>query len=597
MLLTLAFLAASLALGLVISKKFFENNHLLYATPIGVMLATWTVFLTSLVLGLNQNSVLVSTLFIAAASVILFKHWKLEYATELLDKKTALVYFTALISFALITNAMFHYDSEDNLRGIRTDFGFRQAITSTLANGNFPPEHPLYAGHQLVYYYFTNLFTASLMLGGFSLQTATNFVSTLLNTTLVTLLFLLGRTLFPKNNKLPYLALLLILFNGTFAFLPYIQDNQITIDKIPSAIGKTEFYSAYRNSGYPFENLLVTQLLIPNIVHLPLTIFAILILQILTKTKNSKLVITLFLSLLPLFHLFIFILIFVFVLTYALLFDRKKEWFYSLGIVGILTLPQLLYFLQKTEAISTIKLRFGWMSLGQDPFSIFLFWLMNLGPYLLLGAIGFYYTKNEELKKFFIASLPPVILANIFIFTPYNWDNIKLFLLSFILLAFLAVVGLQKLWSLKNVGKPIAFALIVIMTLTGFLSFKTLIDHTNDVIYFKEDVLACKFIEENTPKNALFLTDGGSSCIYATGRKIYAGFDEWLINHGYEPTTQIEKNKKMLAGDCNLIKQNNINYVYIGGYAGNNGIANETFFEQYGEKIYENKFAKIYSVC
>jgi hypothetical protein len=167
----------------------------------------------------------------------------------------------------------------------------------------------------------------------------------------------------------------------------------------------------------------------------------------------------------------------------------------------------------------------------------------------------------------------------LFIIAPYDWDNFKLFVFFFFFFALFSAFALKKLFEKSVLIKSAVVILFVLMTFTGFLTLQTMASHSNDVIYSTEDVTACDYIEKNTPENAVFLTDGQHTCLFATaGRKVFVGYTEWLKNHGYDYLKQLQENNKMLAGDCNLIKNKNISYFYNRGYLGRSAIINETFF-------------------
>lgn len=627
MIVALLFIIALVFFGLVLAKKFFEDNLLVYAFPLGILFATWLVFLLSFPLGFTQASILFSAIILFGAAFQLKKLWRIELKqSDLLSKQLLALFVAAFVFFAAMNYLMFHYDAEGNLAGIRTDFGFHHAIISSLANGNFPPEHPLFAGHALIYYYFTHLFSASLMLGGFNLQAASYTPSVLLNTSIVCLIFLLVKRLFSKEfkefkekrgkekkkqlfysriwshlktNSLAYLAIALVLFNGSFAFIPWAEQNKLGLNNIAQIWPNPKFYyGAYYEAGYAFQTLLVSILLLQRIFLIGICLFLIILLLLLEKNRNNFLFIGLLLGLLPMFHLFSFILIILFLAVYAVFFDRTKNWLKTFFVAGGLALPQLVFFLQQKSALNFIQLRLGWMSPGQDLFSITWFWAANLGIYLILAAIAFYLIKDKKIRALYLSTFPAFVLANLFIFTPYNWDNFKFFVFFFILTAILAAYALKQVWSIQFIGKSVTIVLFVLMALTGFLSLWTIAAHSNDVIYPKEDIQACDWVEKNIPKKALFLTDGGHTCLFATaGRKIFLGYAEWLKNHGYDYSKQLEENNKMLQGNCELMKKREIQYIFIGGFLGRSTLVNESLLVSQRVSLYKNKASIWKIVC
>ncbi|MFH0923010.1 MAG: DUF2298 domain-containing protein [Candidatus Micrarchaeota archaeon] len=578
------FLAASIALGAVAARKIGDENQLVYAIPLSVLFGTWTVFILSLAIGFSETSILASALVLASAAFILNKLWK-NTKTNLISQEIAPLFIAALFFFTVFAWVLFHYDAAGNVAGIRTDFGFHHAIISSLANGNFPPENPQFAGHALVYYYFTHLYSASLAVGGMPLQEATWIPQILVNAAVVCLLFLLAKKWMPSSKALPYLAVFLFLFNGSFAFVPWAEKNGLTLENISQILPNPKFYPAFREA-FPFENMLTTQMLLSFAIPMAFAIMLICLLSL----ENKK-ILAILIGLLPMFHFFAFILLALFLATYVFLFDRKKDWLKPFGIIALLALPQLLFYSQSSAA-NAIRLRLGWTAASQTLPSIAWFWLGNLGIYLILGCLGWFLIKNKQLRNIAIAALPAVILANVFIFTPYSWDNIKLFFLFFIVLSILAAVALEKIRGISFIGPLLFFVLLVLMTLSGVLSAWTISSHANDVIYPKEDVAMC---EQANIRNALFLNDGSQSCLFGLeGNRVFMGFEEWIQYHGYNYSEQMKENNAMLAGDCNLIRKNRIEYVFIGGSAGRNTEANEEFLATKTTLVFDGNAGRIY---
>ena len=220
------FLVASGILGLVVAKKFDSKNQIAYAIPLGILVSTWVVFLVSLAIGFNSFSVLFASIVLLAAFWFLKQGW--GFAPEALEKNLVPLAVAAIVFLFAINFSIFHYDPQGGVQGFSTDFGFHKSIIASLANGNFPPEHPLFAGKPLSYYYFTHLFSASLIIGGIPLQWTSILTSVLLNLSAVLLLLLVFRAVFPEKKArwwLPYAGALLVLFNGSLLLFELLQKN------------------------------------------------------------------------------------------------------------------------------------------------------------------------------------------------------------------------------------------------------------------------------------------------------------------------------------------------------------------------------------
>ncbi|MEM0475431.1 MAG: hypothetical protein QW343_01425 [Candidatus Norongarragalinales archaeon] len=576
MFLSLFFIISSFVLGLLLSFKFFKNNLLLFAIPIGFLFSTWLVFFISLVCGFNQYSISLTAVILFFVSYLILNKLSVKISlSDLLSKRVAFVFITSLFLLAIANFSMAHYDAEGNLRGIRIDFGFHSAIITSLANGNFPPENPFFVGRPLDYYYFLHLFSAALLLGGFDLLLATFLPRILLTTVIVCLFVIIVSKLFPKKSlAFAVVALPLILLNGSFEFIPWMQQNNLhfdfeTINRV--LIDPGFFLGGHANLDYVFPPLFPILLVQPAFLMGMICFLFVLIFFDHPEERNRGFFLGVLIGLLPMFHLFSFIVIWMFMVFYYVL-DRNKLIRNSAIVSLAIAVPQLIFYLvvrNSFNAVPWLALRFGWLSPSQDVVSVALFWASNLGAYIFLGFVGYFLSSNEYVKRCFLATLPPAVLANIFIFTPFAWDNFKFFVFSFVLLAILSLYTLDYAWRRSVVGKGVSLVLFLVAIASGLLITWTFFVHTNDVIYSSDDLAACKWISANTPKNALFLTNGGHTCLFSiSGRKTFLGEDLWLKSHAYNYTQELIESEQMFHHNCTILKKNRVDYLYTGGVFG-----------------------------
>ncbi|MFA4945968.1 MAG: DUF2298 domain-containing protein [Candidatus Micrarchaeia archaeon] len=568
MLLALLLLASSLALGLAAAARVTEKNQLAYALPIALAAGAWIVNLATLALGFNETALYAAVAAQTILAAVLYRKTIFKH-----DKAVLCLLAVGLLAFAGLENARMHYDAAGNLAGVPIDLGFHTAIITTLANGNQPPVNPFYDGHPLNYYYFTHSYSAALLVGGLNLETAAALPPVLAGAAFLALVYEFCRKRFPKRAPaslagFAVLACILILFNGTMAF---------------ENLNYPFFHNQLRDSGFPFENILIDFFIINFSAVLALTL-AIIILKLILEKKTEAVWLT---SLLPMINLPTFLILLIPNLLEKI--NIKK----IMLPIGLAIVQVAVLLIQNAENF-TPHLRLGWLSTEQNFASIAAFWLNNLGPYLVLSFIGLYWLKNKDANRMWLALLPPVILANIFIFTPYAWDNFKFFLIFFIYTAILSAYAITEMWRRGAPWRILAGALFVVMTLTGFLSVATLLENSNTAIYTAADLRACEWIQENTPKDAVFLIDNEMhSCLPGiAGRRVYLGFGEWLTNHGIDYSQQLVENERMLAGDCVLIKEKNVRYAYFTA-----NVKPTEELEAESTRIYEDNSHVILQIC
>jgi len=122
----------------------------------------------------------------------------------------------------------------------------------------------------------------------------------------------------------------------------------------------------------------------------------------------------------------------------------------ALPVLILALIPTLWFFPFGNK--SFFRIQWGWMA--QDTF-FWNFWLKNLGLYLLFIIAGFIIAlqldHQKKIASFYGASIGIFVLANIFIFQPWEFDNTKIFMLWFLLSAALVAIFLI-IFSVKRNG-------------------------------------------------------------------------------------------------------------------------------------------------
>jgi hypothetical protein len=245
------------------------------------------------------------------------------------------------------------------------------------------------------------------------------------------------------------------------------------------------------------------------------------------------------LSLLPLVHFHSFVaLVFVagFLFLVQLLAERQRwkrtvrSWFMFAVPLAVVALPQALW-IAPTPAGHFLRIQWGWMK-GNEP--LWLFWLKNLSPHLPVFAVAFYFAR-PKLKTFYLGFVGLFLLANIVVFQPHDWDNMKLMLWWFLVSCILAGSLLAELWQESRLGPVLAVILAGTLVITGITSvYREL--HVSSLMFPSEDLALADFVKDHTSKDAVFLTsdkhNNPIACL--AGRRILMGYRGWLWTHGID---------------------------------------------------------------
>ncbi len=113
-----------------------------------------------------------------------------------------------------------------------------------------------------------------------------------------------------------------------------------------------------------------------------------------------------------------------------------------------------------------------------------------------------------------------------------------------------------------------------VLVLSGLVDFMT-VKNDFKVKVFGDDPepAAIQWIQDNTPKDTVFLTTHGNSALYTAptlaGRNVYLGYDPWAASAGYNIGPRQQGESEMYGATdktsaCSLLVQNQIDYVLIG---------------------------------
>ena len=437
-------------------------------------------------------------------------------------------------------------------------------------------ENPIFPGTKLSYPFLPDLLSAWLIKHGLSLQ------ASLIWPTLVAILiaifemYLLARSVTGSYEALwvPFL----FLFNGSLVGMFYfLQDYRASGDALAAFLNHPSHdYARVMQHNIQFSNVVSDYLLPQRAFVFGLALGLVVVLQLWRHWTHPERLQLLgagvALGLMPLIHLHSFVAL---AITAAALFSIEiaqstgtrlqcaLNWMWFVIPALLLAVPQVLW-ISPDHARSFIRLQFGWMS-GEE-FAPW-FWLKNLFPHLLLFAAAFY-VSPPRVRTFWAAFLSVFLFANVVVFQPYDFDNMKLMLWSFLI----SCVGVAVLFTLLRRsygwrGMVASFLLGVSLILTGSLSvYREL--HLHWPMFSNDDMALAAYLRQHTPANAIFLTSSKHnhpvSCL--AGRRIVMGYVGWLWSHGIDYRSRQAEVLAMYEGlprTPELLAKYDVSYVLI----------------------------------
>lgn len=478
-------------------------------------------------------------------------------------------------------------------------------ITSFVYGENFPPQLPILSGHRFSYPFLADFLSALFIKLGLSLTASIIFPGFILSLSLVLLLYAFGKNLTRKIN-VGILTAFLFLFNGGLGFWWFLKD-----------IRKTGIVEILKNLPREYTHLdniewinIITSQLLPQrglLLGLLLSVFIYLSLwRTFDKNPKKHLLLAGFIaSFLPLIHFHCFAaacFVAGWLAIYQLISKKGKlkvfkDWLWFFLPILSFGLPQVSYFYAEVfQNQSFLRWQPGWMAEG----NVLLFWFKNLGLVLPLAFLGFL-KGRKKLKIFSLPFWALFFLANLFVFQPWEWDNMKIFIHWYIVASVLAVIAIVYLLENRKIFyKILGILLFGLSILSGALDVARLMQYKNHKFLFWGDqqFKLAKWIRQNTNPASVFLTAGSHNHFLPalTGRKIVLGYEGWLWTYGLE----YNQRKKDIAqifktADKTLLGKYNIDYIFIGSDEKRQG-ANEKSFEENFETILDEGGNKIYKV-
>lgn len=345
----------------------------------------------------------------------------------------------------------------------------------------------------------------------------------------------------------------------------------------------------------------------------------------------------LLLGLLPSIHTHSFLAVFFILSCWACISILHKEkskiigWIFLVVLIGLLAIPQLHFLnalsfvprlqeisLQSAQSVESIQVgslnvesaqlakveltqpphskiatALGWMApkFGE---SWLVFSIKNWGVVLCLAAIttlALGIKKTEPNKKMLQEFLPfwiIFILANVFSFQPYIWDNTKLLMWSYLGFCGLSAYAIteiikkshnlnaqQKYGSSKQV-LILALLLVALSTASGSLDIYRILRHDlhKQQLSSSQDLELVAWVKNNTNLNSVWLTANWHThwLFTLTGRQAVMTYPGWIWTHGFEYKHLDTLSRKIYESsslDIASIKETGITHIVVGPHEKN----------------------------
>jgi hypothetical protein len=495
------------------------------------------------------------------------------------------------------------------------DMAYHAAITNSFVHGaNFPPVYTPMPPAPLLYPFLPDFLTALLVVMGMSLHSALVWTALPLTLALTSIFYFfalrlvrfvggLGETL---AARAAVIATLLFLLNGGIGFVYFFQDWRASGNSLWQFLSTFKAnYSHLPAKALVWPNI-VTDMLLPqrtsifglSLGFIILGCFAILWMErdaspVAGRGWRSLLIAGVLAGLLPLFHVHSYLAVGLISGILFLLRPRRVWLVFWLPALA-LAAPRFLELSGHLVTAGFSRFQPGWRGQGETNWPVF--WLRNVGlPTLLI--IPAWLSSLRQLRLFYIPFLALLALALLVVFSPNDYDNLKLLTYWQAVTAILVAAWLSSI-AQRPFGWIYSIALVALSVLSGALAILAE-SHSRKIMFGSDEVAAANFAKANTAPHSLFLTAPSlhQPILSLAGRTVVRGPTAWLWSHGY-PFAEREADVRAIYGGRDdareLLRYYGVDYIYVSPREVEEVKAKRDFFDAAFPSVYRTGDITIY---
>lgn len=596
-----AYLAILMLLGDAVAHRWFTfvslPHRLATGFLVGLVLATWTSYLSALAFSGTGDAVAVgslasATLMVGAATWLRRRPPSLALASagtlRSVRSEWAMVLLLGVLAGWMMVSTYSFADGTLRIAGdLWSDFGPTTAIAQSIALGhNIPTEYPHFALEPIRYHFLYYFQVGNLTYLGLDPATANNVLSIGSVVAMLVVVAALGERLF-GSRWVGWAGAALFFAHGALSFIPYLASFPSLEQALASLPGLDRFLS----SGFPFRGEewgIWTQVVYLNQRHLPSAIGVVLVTVVFLLNRLPQsgdprdggrgnlrhrlaasraaararvaagiarpraalqaflrdpwlpgfLLCGLLMGLLPLYNGAMFIAAAAVLGVLLVIFPNRPQMLALAVAAALPALPQLLFLRPGTMAGEQTYPSFFWGYTLDDPTPVRVatYLAFIFGPKLLLAGIALLAGTWTQ-RRVFLAFATLVAVAFLVQFSVEILANHKFINLWLIVANLFVAYGVVLLWSARRVllvpARLTAIALVFVIAAGGVID---LIPVKNQRIYevgLTGDRLF-EWVRTETRPNDIFLSD-----IYVVhrillaGRRLYLGWPYYAWSAGY----------------------------------------------------------------
>jgi hypothetical protein len=423
-----------------------------------------------------------------------------------------------------------------------SDFLVHVSIGSSIADGNFPPQVPYFAGVPLTYHWFADFFGAiTSTAAGVDLIPVYFATSALFAGVLALVVWALALRL-TGERRVATIAAILVCAGGGMGWLRLVGDVIAGAGNVVDLVSTTSYDNTWAD-GWPFFKIAsifgtgflphrATTLGLPGLVAVVL-----LIVHCVGRRPAGVLLAGVLAALLAPFQFFAFpatyLIVGLYVLTTGAWRVRTviRDAVLFLAPV-VLAAPFIIDAVVRQSDVGAFRFVLGWHEARTDDGlgAVLFFYLTNLGIPFVLAVIAAVTARRMPNRWFLVAWMVALfIVPNVIVVSAVEFDMNKYFQIMWIAVAILAA------WLIRGWPVPLIAAVLLVSALSPTLIG---IWHatSSEVVLGLPQEQAARWIATNTPKRSVFVTDAFiNSPVDLAGRLRITTFGPYVSNLGYDP--------------------------------------------------------------
>jgi hypothetical protein len=274
-------------------------------------------------------------------------------------------------------------------------------------------------------------------------------------------------------------------------------------------------------------------------------------------------------GLLPIFHAHSFVAVSLLIGGVTLYSKSYKTWLIPLVIAVLLAVPWLVIITAGGERVSAIQLQASlWMSAESEK-NLLVFLFQNYGLWIVFPfALAYWGWRTKEGKPYRAIILSGSILLVVFqflIMAPWQWDNIKL-----LVWPYLVIAGLIGVWISSFKRPSLRWLIVFTCFFSGavYVVSSISLPFTGQKVYKAEALTSIESVMRRVPTDAVFAAAPiHNHPIGYFGKKLILGYPGHLWSHGIQYKKTEEKLDRLMQGESDwrgIAKELGINYIFWG---------------------------------